>query len=77
MASLYITTDPPSDIDYSMDGNIKEVMLYGETLFSNTVNVLGWEEKLSTFIKEQELDVDTGHGLNAFVVKIQEDGLLK
>ena len=80
MASLFVTTDPHSEIDYSLvDGQVRGFVLRGVKLYDEEDGTAadGWREKLVSLIREQGLDLDTyGHGLRAFVRRLQDDGYL-
>ena len=80
MASVYICSEPYSDIDYSIiDGRVRSFVLRGEKLYDEQdgTEVNGWRIKLVEFVREQRLDVDKdGYGLHAFVYRMQDDGLL-
>ena len=70
MASVFIMTDPPSDIDYSLaDKRVRSFELRGTVLYDEDkgIAVEGWEDELVKFVKEQGLNVDKGRGLSAFV----------
>lgn len=80
MASVYVQTDPPSEIEYAMNsGTVRMFSLRGEKLFDvlDGTAVDGWKDRLAAFVMDQGLDVDKdGHGLHSFVYKLEEDGLL-
>jgi len=80
VASIFVRTQPPTDIDYSLnDGRVRSFELRGEKLFDehDGTNVEGWEEKLVEFVIEQGLNIDTdGRGLHAFVYRMIDDGLI-
>ena len=78
MASLFVMTKPPTDIDYSLvDGRVRAFKLRGETLYDEVTGIAedGWSDKLVDFVTEQGLDIDKGTGLHAFVYRMQEEGL--
>lgn len=69
-----------SEVDYSVqDGRVRSFELDGVKLYDEddgTV-IAGWRDKLIDFVTDCQLDVDRdGHGLHAFVYRMQEDGLL-
>ena len=76
MASVYIMTEPPTDIDYSsIDGRVRSFTLEGVCLYDESLGVQeeGWREKLIAFVHEQGLDIDEdGLGLHAFVYQLQD-----
>ena len=81
MASVYIASDPYSNIEYSIGtGKVRQFVLRGKTLYDEQKGISedGWEEKLVELVREQGMDLDpNGRGLlHAFVYKLQEDGLL-
>ena len=81
MASVFILTNPPSDIHYSLiDGRVFALILYGEELFDEGEGIAeeGWSDKLIKFVKEQRLNIDKDErGLHAFVWKLIKDGHIK
>lgn len=80
MASVYVMTEPPTDIDYSLvDGRVRRFVLFGQKMYDEDdgTSIDGWRDRLVEFVRIQGLDVDKdGHGLHAFVYKMQDDGLL-
>ena len=80
MASVFVLTEPPTDIDYSVvDGRVRSFKLRGEKLFDedDDIAVDGWKDRLVEFVKEQGLDKNYGRGLHAFVYRLIEDGLIE
>ena len=79
MASVYIMTDPPTHIDYSIaDNRVKSFDLRGEILFDENkgIDVEGWKTSLIEFVKEQGLHKDKGKGLHAFIYGLIYEGLI-
>jgi hypothetical protein len=80
MASVYILTEPPSNIDYSLkDGRIQSFELRGMLLYDENehIQIDNWKDELIKFVKDQELDINKdGRGLHAFVYRMIDDGLL-
>ena len=80
MASVVYLSDPITDIDYSVvDGRIRSFTLRGELLYDEVekINKEGWKEKLIELVIEQRLNIDRdGHGLHAFIYRMQADGNL-
>lgn len=73
MASLFVMTNPVSEIDYSLvDGRVRDFTLLGEKIYSETDGIAapGWEEKLKDFVISQGLHEGDEHGLHAFVLKM-------
>lgn len=80
MASVFVMTDPPTEIDYSLvDNRVRSFELRGEKLFDEDEGIAidGWKDKLAEFVKEQCLDKDDGHGLHAFVYGLIDEGVIK
>jgi len=79
MASVHILTEPLSIIDYSLaDRRVRSFELRGAVLYDEdeSIAVDGWEDELVDFVRLQELDIDYGEGLHAFVYGLIEKGLL-
>ena len=80
MASVFVSTDPLSEVDYSLaDGRVREFTLRGQLLYSEyeKVDVEGWKGQLVAFVEEVGLSTPyEGRGLHAFVYKLIDDGLL-
>jgi len=80
MASVYVMTEPPTDIDYSLvDGRVRRFVLFGQKMYDEDdgTSIDGWRDRLVEFARIQGLDIDKdGHALHAFVYKMQDDGLL-
>lgn len=80
MANVFIFTEPYSDIDYSLvDGRVRSLVIRGETLYDEQTGIAtdDWRDKLVSFVLEMGLHIDNdGHGLYAFVRRMQDDGLL-
>jgi hypothetical protein len=80
MASVFVMTNPPTYIDYSLiDNRVRSFELRGVALYDENEEITtnGWEGKLVEFVKEQGLDIDDGRGLHAFVYGLIEKGLLE
>ena len=65
-------------VDYCLDEKqVKGFKLKGKVLYGGGAAVRGWKKKLIQFVEEQELNVDSGNGLPAFVRRLAEVGDLK
>jgi hypothetical protein len=79
MATIFVLTTPYSSVDYSLiDGKVRAFVLQGVELYNEEDNleVDGWRKELVDFVLEQKLHIDKGYGLNAFVYRLQDDGIL-
>ena len=79
MASVFVMTDPPTDIDYSIaDGRVRSFELRGVVLYDEDSGIAapGWRDALAGFVREQGLNVPDRRGLHAFVYRLIEDGLI-
>ena len=79
MASVYICTTPGTDIDYSVvDGRVRSFTLRGELLYDEDAGVSthDWEKQLVKLVEDQQLAVDDGRGLHAFVYRLIIEGRL-
>ena len=84
MASIYIGSFPPRednqyhDIDYSCtDGRVREFVWNGKLIYEeNAIAEPGWQAKLVDVVMQNNLHIDNGRGLHAFVYKMIDDGLL-
>ena len=79
MASVCVTTNPPSSIDYSLlDGRVRSFTLRGVKLYDEQdgTRADGWEGVLSKFVQEQGLDADVGEfSARAFVYWMRAKGI--
>jgi hypothetical protein len=65
-------------VDYCpIEKQVKGFKLKGKVLYGDGTEVRGWKKKLTQFVEEQELNVDSGNGLPAFVRRLAEVGDLK
>jgi hypothetical protein len=65
-------------VDYCMiEKEVKGFKLKGKILYGDSIEVRGWKKKLIQFVEDQELNVDRGNGLPAFVRRLAEVGDLK
>jgi hypothetical protein len=83
MASVFISSNPPTNIDYSqLDGRVMAFVLRGEKLYDegDGTESEGWRDRLVELVREQGLDADHsgsgGPGPRAFILRMREDGLL-
>ena len=67
MASLII--DGVGSVDYSMDGVVEEFALGEDVIYSvhDGIYVRGWKQKLIKFVVDNDLHINDGKGLHAFV----------
>lgn len=80
MASIFVSSDPYSEIDYSLiDGRVRSFVLRAQKMYDEadgTADPL-WKEKLVELVKHQGLDVYRGEaGLPKFIYWMQDEGLL-
>ncbi|MDY6857473.1 MAG: hypothetical protein SWO11_22770 [Thermodesulfobacteriota bacterium] len=76
MASVFVMTNPPTDIDYSLvDNRVRSFELHGVLLYDEDKNIsqAGWKDQLVAFVKEQGLNINKGIGLHAFVYGLIEE----
>ena len=79
MADLTVMTDPPTTIDYSIqDYRVRTFILMGEFLYDEDrcIDVPGWKDQLVKFVLDQNLHIDDGLGLHAFVKGLKNEGLI-
>jgi len=80
MASIFVMTDPMSEVYYSLkDNRVRKFNLHGKTLYDEYkgVSAEGWEDALVKFVKQQRLNIDGGEGLPSFVYGLIDRGLLE
>jgi len=80
MASVCITTNPMSEIGYSLiDGEVVSFDLLGTILYDkfDDINIDGWMDKLISFIEEQGLNIENEKGLFKFVYYLSDKKLIK
>jgi len=80
MAGVYVLTNPPTDIDYSItDNRVRSFKLRGVVLYDEDkkIAVDEWKNELVKFVKEQKLNVNDGRGLHSFVHGLIKEGLLE
>ena len=79
MATLYIMTEPPTTIEYSVKtGEVSEFSLRGKVLLdiNKKISTDGWEAQLVRFVKEHRLNKPNPRGLHAFMYPLYDKGLL-
>ena len=79
MASVIVLTNPASEIEYSIaSGNIVAFDLRGCVLYDVRSNIeMGdWKSTLIDFVIENKLHKPNRWGVNAYISKLINDGLL-
>lgn len=69
---MELIIDGSTSIEYSMwSGKVYKLTIDDKVIEDSKIN-----DELIKLIKEYNLDEDNGHGKRAFVLKLEEDGLL-
>ena len=79
MASAIITTDPTTNIEYSLiDGRITSFDFRGNILYDefDNISIDGWKSEVVKLVNDYGMNIDRGTGLLAFVYNLIDEHLV-